>query len=311
MAEPSLWRGVLPALPCPLDADGTVDHACLAAHVDRLAALDGVTGFLVNGHAGENVTMPLAWQRDVARTAIDAAAGRVPIVVGVNVPAAAEAARHAAALEELGAAAIMIFAPDGWGLFNDPAAVEAHHHAILAATKGDVMLFQGSVNTGRISHHPAVLARLAQLPRVVAVKEGSWEVAAYEASRRAVKAVAPQVAVMGSGDEHLFTSAVIGSEGAIVSLAAVTPQPIIDLLAAVEAGDLAAARAANDRIYPIARAIYGAAPGGRANARLKTCLAMRGVFPRDTMIAPTAPTPPQEHAMLREALVLAGETLRA
>ncbi len=306
MADSSRWRGVLPALPCPLTEARTVDHETLARLVDHLAAQDGVTGFLINGHAGENVTMPLSWQLEVARTALSACGGRVPIVAGVNVPGSAEAARHAAALEAAGAAAIMVFAPDGWGLFNDPAAVEAHHRAIIAATGCDIMLFQGSINAGRMTHPATTLTRLAQLPRVVAVKEGSWEVAAYEASRRAVKAVAPHVAVMGSGDEHLFTSAVIGSEGAIVSLAAVTPAPIVELLRAVDAGDLARARAAHARIYPIANAIYGAVPGGRANARLKTCLRMQGVFANELMIAPTASTPAEEYRVLQDALDLAG-----
>jgi 4-hydroxy-tetrahydrodipicolinate synthase len=121
-----------------------------------------------------------------------------------------------------------------------------------------------------------------------------------------VKEVAPNVAVMGSGDEHLFTSAVVGSEGAMVSLAAVTPAPIVDLLAAVEAGDLAAARAAHARIYPIAKAVYGDPPAGRATQRLKTCLVMLGAFGSDRMVAPAQPTPEAEHPRLRAALEHAG-----
>ena len=112
------------------------------------------------------------------------------------------------------------------------------------------------------------------------------------------------MAVMGSGDEHLFTSFAIGSEGSIVSLAAVVPEAVIALFDAVRAGDLAGARVWNERIFPLARAIYHAPPGGRANARLKTCLKMLGRFPEDVMLPPQMATLPQEHEALRAALAV-------
>ena len=129
--------------------------------------------------------------------------------------------------------------------------------------------------------------------------------AAYEANRRLIRESAPHVAVMGSGDEHLFTSFAVGSEGSIVSLAAVVPEAVIALFDSVRAGDLAAARAWNERIFPLARAIYHAPPGGRANARLKTCLKMTGRFPEDVMLPPHTATPRQEHEALRAALAIA------
>ena len=54
----------------------------------------------------------------------------------------------------------------------------------------------------------------------------------------------------------------LGSEGSIVSLAAVVPELVIALFDAVQAGDLTAARNLNERIYPLARAIYRADPAG-------------------------------------------------
>ena len=120
----------------------------------------------------------------------------------------------------------------------------------------------------------------ASIRRVeIRIKEGSWEVAAYEANRRAVKAVRPDVAVMGSGDEHLMTSWLIGSEGSQVSLAAVVPEAVVALWEAAQAGDWDRARHWNDVLYPLAVAIYRAAPGGRATSRLKACLRMLGRIP--------------------------------
>ena len=77
---------------------------------------------------------------------------------------------------------------------------------------------------------------------------------------------------------------------------------------AMQAGDLATARAFNDRIYPLAKAIYGTAPGGHANARLKTCLKLLGHIPSDAMRPPMGPLPDGEVAMLAQALKAVGLT---
>src|SRR6202000_299972 len=113
----------------------------------------------------------------------------------------------------------------------------------------------------------------------VAIKEGSWETARYEANRRLVKAAAPHVAVMASGDEHLFTCFAIRTEGSVVSLAAVVPELVVALYRALQERNLAEAQRLNEHVYPLAKAIYGTAPGSHANARLKACLHLLGKFP--------------------------------
>jgi 4-hydroxy-tetrahydrodipicolinate synthase len=112
--------------------------------------------------------------------------------------------------------------------------------------------------------------------------------------------------VMASGDEHLLTCFAVGTAGSLVSLACVTPELVVGLYRAMQAGDLATARAFNDRIYPLAKAIYGAAPGGHANARLKTCLKLLGHIPSDAMRPPMGPLPDGEVATLAQALRAAG-----
>ena len=107
---------------------------------------------------------------------------------------------------------------------------------------------------------------------MVGVKEGSWETSAYEANLRLLREVAPHALVMASGDEHLFACFAFGTDGSQVSLACVVPELIVGLYRAVQDEDLAAARRFNDRIYPLAKAVYGTAPGGHAGAAgLRRC----------------------------------------
>ena len=309
-AGPDPFHGIYAATPCPLGGDLAPDESTLAAHLDRLARVPGLAGFLLNGHAGENTAMSLADQERVMAVAAQTVGSRTILVAGVNCENSLDAARHARTMEAAGADALMVFPPNGWALHQDEEGVVGHHRRVLDATRSPIMLFQAAVGAGALAYPPSTLKRLARLPRVVAIKEGSWEVAAYEENRRLVRSAAPRVAVMGSGDEHLFTSYVIGSEGSLVSLAAVIPEPIVGLYEAVGAGRLDAARAFHERIYPLARAVYRRSPGGRATARLKTCLELLGHFPCDRVLPPAIVTPPDERPLLEEALDTALATPR-
>lgn len=300
------WDGIYPSTIVPLTERRALDEAAIARHTEDVTAPDGIVGVLCNGHAGENVYLSRAEKRRVLEiTAATAGKHRI-IVCGINAEATDEAILHARDARDAGADALMVFAPNGWATFHDPAAIMAHHAAVIDAASLPVFLFQGSVHAGRTAFPPALLADLARLPGVVGVKEGSWETAAYEASRRAVAEAAPHVRMMASGDEHLLACYVLGSEGSLVSLADIIPETIVALDRAVRVSDLAAARRHHETVYPLAHAIYGTAPGGWATARIKACLALLGRIPSAATKRPIGPLPEGEIARLRQVLVATG-----
>lgn len=304
--SPTPWDGIYPSTIVPLREDLALDEAALARHTAEVAEPDGIVGVLCNGHAGENVYLSRAEKRRVLEVTVATVGARRIVVCGINAEATDEAVLHAEDARTAGADAVMVFAPNGWATFHDPAAILAHHRAVIDAARLPVFLFQGSVHAGRTAFPPALLAELATLPGVVGVKEGSWETAAYEASRRAVAAAAPHVRVMASGDEHLLPCYVLGSEGSLVSLADIVPETIVALDRAVRASDLAAARRHHAVIYPLARAIYGTPPGGWATARIKACLALLGRIPCAATKRPVGPLPSGEIDRLRDVLRAAG-----
>ena len=180
------------------------------------------------------------------------------------------------------------------------------HRGIDAAVQAPMFLYQAPVGAGRMAYGAELLKELVRLPNVVGVKEGSWETAAYEANRRLIKATAPDVGVMASGDEHLLTCFILGSEGSLVSLACLWPEPIIRLERVVRDGDLEAAQAAHEVIYPLALAIYGTAPGYHATARLKACLKLLGRFSDDQVRSPITRLPASDIERLRKTLGSSG-----
>ena len=295
------FSGIYAATLVPMLADGRIDEKSLCSHIEALAASDGLTGFLINGHAGENHQLSSQEKRIVVEAARQHCDGR-QIVAGVNHEDSQAAAREAEDAMTAGADAIMVFPSMSWALGHDPDMVRRHHAIVADACGAPLFLYQAPVGAGRLAYSFQTLEALIDLPKVVGIKEGSWETATYEANRRFLRERAPNIGVYASGDEHLFTCFILGSEGSLVSLAAVWPEPIVQLERAVGTGDLDKARDCHNRIYPLARAIYGTAPGYRANARLKTCLRLLGRFPDDRLRAPVERLPNDEAERLERLL---------
>jgi len=294
--------GIHAATICPLKPDFTLDEAALAAHVAAVAGHDGIEGLLINGHAGENFLLTREEKRRVVAICRQTLGPNVFLTSGVNAESSLDAALHARDAEEVGADAVLLFPPNAWGLFQDTDSALLHHRHAMAGCSLPFLLYQAPVGAGAMPYSPDTLSRLVTMPRVCGIKEGSWEVATYDGNRRLTKSLRPDLAVLGSGDEHLLTSYLIGSEGSQVSLAAVTSAPLVALWRAAQAGDWHEARHWHEVIYPLACAVYREAPGGRATTRLKACLKILGRLDCDAVRPPFAPLPPQEYARLETAL---------
>lgn len=292
--------GLYAATICPMTEDGTIDQASLERHFAAVLSDPGQAGLLLNGHAGEGIHMSRAEQADVVRIA-RAAAGQRRILAAVSSESTDFAARDAEAALRAGADAVMVFAPFSWALGADPRAIVAHHRGIAQATGAPIYLFQGSVGSFRLSYAPDVLRQLLDIDAVVGIKEGSWETKSYEVTRRIAREMRPDVAVMASGDEHLFPCFMIGSDGSAVSLSALVPKLITALDAHVRQERIVAAQDIHAALFGLARLVY-AAPGHLAAARLKACLAALGRIATPACRAPTPRIDPAEREELMTAL---------
>jgi 4-hydroxy-tetrahydrodipicolinate synthase len=291
-------RGIHAATIVPMTPDFLIDERALTAHIISVASVPGIKGLLVNGHAGENFVLSISEKQRVVQLARAYAPRQCLIVSGVNQESSLEAAREAAALEEAGADGLLVFPPNSWALAHADECVIEHHRRIREATTVPLMLYAAPVGAGAMAYRAPLLEQLVADDRFVGIKEGSWEVAAYEENLRTIRKFRPDFTVLSSGDEHLLTSYLIGTAGSQVSLAAVLPELVVALWQAAEAGNWEAARAVHERVYPLASAIYRDMPGGRATARLKACLRLRGRLECDAVRPPQVPaTPAERHAL--------------
>ncbi|MFU2319369.1 dihydrodipicolinate synthase family protein [Rahnella sp. PCH160] len=302
MKELHHYQGVYAATVCPMDESGRhIDETNLIAHLQQISRVPGIRGLLINGHAGENFALTLEEKRRVITLARQVCPPETLLVAGLNAEDSYDAQAQADDAKAAGADALLLFPPYSWTLSTDDKTVLNHHRIANENASLPMMLYQAGVGCGGMAYPPALLKQLVCLPHVVAVKEGSWETATYEANLRLVREVAPHVAVMASGDEHLLTCFTLGTDGSLVSLAAVVPELVVALYNAVQEKNLAEAQRLHQFVYPLAKEIYGTWPGTHANARLKACLYLAGHLPH---AMPRPPVPPVDDAQ-RERLAAA------
>ncbi|XWN31181.1 MAG: dihydrodipicolinate synthase family protein [Devosia sp.] len=293
-------RGVHAATVCPLDEGRRVDETALEAHLSRVMATKGIKGLLINGHAGEGAFLSLEEKAIVVEAARAAAGGRL-VCAGVTSESTAAAVVEAESAARHGADALLVFPPNHFALGHDAEMALTHHRAV-ASVGLPLVLYRAPILAGRMAYSVDTLQRLAEIETVAGIKEGSWEVAAYEEVRRTLKALRPDVAVLASGDEHLLTGFLIGTEGSQVSLAAVAPDVVVALFEAAMGEDWSRARRLHDALYPLSVAIYRNPPAYRATPRLKACLAHQGAIPNAFVKPPNQEVGAAERATLADAL---------
>ncbi|SFZ85589.1 4-hydroxy-tetrahydrodipicolinate synthase [Devosia enhydra] len=304
--DPTFFHGIYAATLTPFAADGEIDETLLRAHFRQVMAVEGMRGVLCNGHAGENFLLSRPEMQRVTTLARTELGPNGVVASGVVAEATRDAVAIARDAEAAGADAVVVFPPFSWALSNDIEMIVHHHRAVQEAVAIPLFLYMTSVKAGRMNYPPEVIEALLEIPNVVGIKEGSWEVNAYERTRVLVGAKAPQVAVMASGDCGMYPSFLLGTAGSMVSLATIAGREIVGLYRAVAAGDHATAQALHQRLQPLAIAVYEKTPTAYATARLKIAMQLLGYWPQAATRQPIGPLPASEVDAMRRALEAAG-----
>ncbi|RMH52965.1 MAG: dihydrodipicolinate synthase family protein [Alphaproteobacteria bacterium] len=177
------WAGPMPAITTPFCKDGSLDEEALAANIDRLMRL-GATGIVAGGCTGEFWSLTLAERAALAAHAVRAVAGRGPVLLGAAAIRAAEVVELSHAAAEAGADGVLVTPPFFVQLTR--AEIVAHFAAVDAGSALPVMLYNIPVNAGN-AITPEIASELADLPRVVAIKESSGDWNSFHATLAACR----------------------------------------------------------------------------------------------------------------------------
>ncbi len=298
-------HGVIPAVLLPFHEDLSIDEASFRSHLRDVGSVQGLSAITINAHSTEVASCTFDEQRRVMEITAEEVGRTLPIIHGVWADGSLEAARIARRAEAGGASALLVFPPGPFTLGQSAEMALAHFKAIADATDLPLIVFQYPLATGQ--GYPAATLELLfdEVPAIRAIKDWTPHVPQHESQIRALQGRKRPINVLSTNSAWLLSSLVLGCNGLLSGSGSVIADLQARLYRAVKADDLAAARALNDRIYPLARAFY-ADPFIDMHNRMKEALVLLGKLPRATVRPPLVKITGAEIARIRQALVEAG-----
>ncbi|MCP2341699.1 dihydrodipicolinate synthase family protein [Actinomadura rupiterrae] len=232
--------GVIVATALPYRDDPSAP-AGLAVDYDRFAEHcrwlvdNGCRGVGPNGSLGEYSSLTDEERRRVAKTAIEAIGDDGVVVVGVHGPGAHQAKHWAELAAEDGADGVLCLPPTMYRANRGE--IIAHFEAVASAGL-PVMAYNNPIDT-KVDLTPDLLAEIAQIDGIVAVKEFSGDV------RRVleIKERAPGLAVVAGADDVTLEALLMGATGWFAGFPNVFPAESAELFELATAGKLEEARA--------------------------------------------------------------------
>ena len=163
---PALFRGLVAFPITPADEDGRVDVAGLQRLLERLGAA-GVDGVGLLGSTGTYAYLSREERRRAVAAAVECLGDRVPIVVGAGALRTDTAALLARDAEAAGADGLLL-APVSYAPLLEEEVFQ-HFRAVAGASGLPICIYDNPTTTN-FRFQPALVERLAALPRVAALK---------------------------------------------------------------------------------------------------------------------------------------------
>ncbi|MEH6490012.1 4-hydroxy-tetrahydrodipicolinate synthase [Hyphomonas oceanitis] len=289
-----MFHGSIPALVTPF-RNGAVDRKAFAALVERQIA-GGSSAVVPVGTTGETSTLTTEEHKDVVTLCVEVVAGRVPVIAGAGSNATDEAIDLVEHAKAVGADAALVVCP----YYNKPnqEGLEAHFRAINDAVALPVLLYNVPSRTV-VDLLPETVARLAQLPNIVGIKDASGDVA--RVSQHAALIGSAQFVQLSGEDPNALGYLAMGGKGCISVTANVAPDMCAAMHAAFHAGDLAGAQAIERKLIALHKALFCAPSPGPA----KYALSRLGLCEPDVRLPITQPDAAARET-IDAALALAG-----
>lgn len=232
----------------PADSSGAVDAAALRGLVARLCAA-GVDSIGLLGSTGTYAYLSRLERRRALDAALEEAAGRVPILVGVGALRTDEAVRLAQDAGAGGAVAGLL-APVSYTPLTDDEVFE--HFATVARESRLPLCIYDNPGTTHFRFSPALVGRLSGLPGIVAVKSPAPEAQAVAPHLTELRRLVPEGFSLGySVDWNAAEALLAGGDAWYSVVAGLFPQVGMAIVRATQSGDAAQARGLNSRLEPL------------------------------------------------------------
>ncbi|HTN02105.1 4-hydroxy-tetrahydrodipicolinate synthase [Planctellipticum variicoloris] len=283
------FAGLTVAIVTPFK-NGHVDEAGLKQLVDFHVAA-GTNGLCPVGTTGESPTLTHEEHNRVIGIVCQHAAGRIKVMAGTGSNSTSEAIEMTKFAKSVGADGAMMVAP----YYNKPTGegFYQHYRAVAEAVDLPIILYNIPGRTAK-NMEPEVIARIAELPNVVAIKEATGSM------DQASRVLAETNLTVLSGDDSLTLPLLsMGGSGIVSVVGNIVPQDMLKLLAAWKAGNVAEAREWHFKLFTLCRDLLGIATNP-----IPIKIAMR-LLGRDSgeLRLPLTPLSAAEETRLKKTLV--------
>ncbi|MFO0842133.1 MAG: dihydrodipicolinate synthase family protein [Gemmataceae bacterium] len=298
---PRPFPGIIPPLATPLLDEDRLDHAGLERLVEHVLG-GGVHGLFVLGSTGEGPSLGYRLRRELVERVKEVVAGRVPILVGITDTSFAEAVQMAEWAAECEADAVVLAPPCYF--VPSQAELAGYTERLARAVELPVFLYNMPGLT-KVAFGVDTVARLAQEPRIVGLKDSSADMIYFHKVRQAT-AARPDFTLLMGPEELTAEGVLLGGHGGICGGANLAPRLYVDLFEAARRGDLTAVRALHDRVMRLSSLVYTIGPANSSYLRgVKAALSLLGIC-SGYLAEPFRPFDEREREQLRERLEALG-----
>lgn len=241
--------GVVVATTLPFTEDAAapaglaVDFDRFAEHCDFLMN-SGCRGVGPNGSLGEYEALTDDERRKVIQVAVEAVGGRGIVIAGVHGTGWHTAKKWAEYAKEDGADGLLLLPPTIYKATDDEI---FEHFAKVAEVGLPIMAYNNPFST-KIDLSPELIARLAQIPEVVAIKEFSGDIRRILAIRELC-----DIDIICGTDDLLFESLVVGADGWFAGYPNAFPKEAVEIYDKVKAGDIPGAFEVYEQLITVFR----------------------------------------------------------
>lgn len=238
-------KGIIPAMVTPLDAGEELNEEALRQLVNYLIE-GGVHGLFPVGSQGEFYALTPEEKQRVWEIVVEEAAGRVPVYAGTGAIATREVIALNKLAERAGVDAVSIITP--FYVRPNQEELYSHYVAIADATSLPVLLYNNPGRTGGVNLPAELVARLAEHPNIVGIKDSSGDLTL---SAEYIRRTDDDFAVLMGRDTLIYAGLLYGAKGAIAASANVVPVLVVEIYQAFVEGDLTRAMEAQMRLAPL------------------------------------------------------------
>ncbi len=251
----------------------------------------GIHGIVPCGTTGESATLSYAEHKKVVEICIDQVKKRLPVIAGTGSNNTAEALELTKHGQQAGADYALMITP----YYNKPTqeGLYQHYKTIAGETKIPIVVYNVPSRTS-LNLLPETMARLAEIPNIVGVKEASGDL---KQVAKILELCGDKITVLSGDDFTALPLLAIGGKGVISVISNVAPQDMAGLCNAFFQGDLEGARKLHFKMWPLMEAMfYETNP-----APAKTALKMMGKITGEVR-QPLCPMSPANEEKLRQVL---------